>query len=272
MSETILDRILRDKRDEVRARSARTPLNELRVRAREATPPRPFATPLRDCNDAGRVAVIAEIKKASPSKGVIRERFDPPEIARRYAAGGATCLSVLTDEAYFQGHDRYLQEVKATVDLPVLRKDFVVDPYQIYEARVLGADCVLLIASALTTSQLAEFHELARNLGLDALIEVHDAKETAHAVTLDPGMIGINNRNLRTFETRLDTTIELAGHIPDSILIVSESGIHTAADIERLRARRAGAFLIGEAFMRADDPGAALADLLASTAPARAPR
>ena len=259
MSGTILDEILQHKASEVAHRQQTTPLSELTRRYRDLPAPRPFSGAMRSRISRGDSAVIAEIKKASPSKGVIRADFDPPDIARSYQRGGAACLSVLTDEKYFQGHDRYLAEVRATVDLPLLRKDFIVDEYQIHEARALGADCVLLIVAALDIMQLTVFHQCAVNLGLDVLIEVHDRNELAAAMTLQPKMIGINNRNLKNFETSLDTTISLLGAIPDDVLVVTESGIHSRTDVEQMIGHGVHGFLIGEAFMRAPDPGAALA-------------
>jgi indole-3-glycerol phosphate synthase len=208
--------------------------------------------------DSGNPAVIAEIKKASPSRGLIRDDFDPVAIAGSYAEAGATCLSVLTDEHFFQGNDAYLAAARDVVTLPVLRKDFTVDAYQLYEARALGADCVLLIVAALDAHQLQEFHQLARGLGLDVLVEVHDAFELEAALTLDPALIGINNRNLHTFETKLDTTYALLERIPENIVVVTESGIRDPVQVSEMRARGVNAFLVGEAFMREPDPGAAL--------------
>jgi indole-3-glycerol phosphate synthase len=206
-------------------------------------------------------AVIAEIKKASPSKGVIRADFDPVAIARAYQAAGAACLSVLTDVDFFQGHDDYLQAARAAVALPALRKDFVVDPYQVVETRALGADCLLLIVAALSPSRLRELYALARSIGLDVLIEVHDAAELDVALALRPTLVGINNRDLKTFETRLETTYGLLDGIPDGVLVVTESGIRDQADVAAMHHAGVHAFLVGEAFMRADDPGAALAAL-----------
>ncbi len=270
MSGTILDTIVARKREEVAARRRSLPRIELEARARSAAPARPFADALSGAVAAGRSAVIAEIKKASPSKGVIREHFDPVAIAESYEVGGATCLSVLTDEQFFLGHDDYLRAARAAVSLPVLRKDFTIDPYQVVEARALGADCVLLIVSALEPARLRELYELAVSLGLDALVEVHDAGELALALDLAPRLVGINNRNLKTFETRLETTLGLLGSIPGQSrsgdrayretgpLVVTESGIHTPADVALMRDAGVHAFLVGEAFMRADEPGTAL--------------
>ncbi len=254
-SETIIAR----KRQELSARRRAVPQAELDARARDAAPTRGFASALNRAVSAGRSAVIAEIKKASPSKGVIREHFDPSAIARAYEAGGATCLSVLTDEHFFLGHDDYLRTARAAVALPVLRKDFTIDAYQVAEARVLGADCVLLIVAALEPARLRELHDLAVSLGLDVLVEAHDAPELARALALSPRLVGINNRNLKTFETRIETTLGLLEAVPaDGPLVVTESGIHTPADVAQLRAAGVGAFLVGEAFMRAEDPGQAL--------------
>jgi indole-3-glycerol phosphate synthase len=210
----------------------------------------------------GRNAVIAEIKKASPSAGVLRTNFDPEAIARSYERGGATCLSVLTDRDFFQGADEDLRLARAACSLPVLRKDFMIDPYQIVESRVLGADCILLIVAALDDASLRSLYELARELGLDVLIEVHNQDELSRSLTLEGEMIGINNRNLRTFATSLETTFGMLSSIPPTTLVVTESGIHTREHIAAMRARGVYAFLVGEAFMRADDPGQALSRLI----------
>jgi len=263
MSDTpdILKTILQRKRQEIVGRSARTSLERLVALAREAGKPRGFLRALRARVEAGEAAVIAEIKKASPSKGVLREHFDPPAIAASYEQGGATCLSVLTDVDFFQGADEYLQQARAACALPVLRKDFVVDPYQVYEARALGADCILLIVAALDDAALAALLELAGELGMDALVEVHDAAEMQRALTLPASLIGVNNRDLRTFETRLDTTFELMQGFPPERLLVTESGIHTRDDVRCMRERGVHTFLVGEAFMKADQPGRKLAEL-----------
>jgi indole-3-glycerol phosphate synthase len=264
----VLQRILARKVEEVADRRARAPLAALRAHAAEASPPRGFARALAVKAAAGVPAVIAEVKKASPSKGVIRADFDPAAIARAYAAGGAACLSVLTDVDFFQGSDAYLQQARAACALPVLRKDFIVDPYQVVEARALGADCVLLIVAALDDAQLREFAALALELGLDVLVEVHDDDELdrALAVTDRDGrvLLGINNRNLRTFAVSLDTTLALQPRVPAGRRLVAESGILVPDDVARLRAAGIDAFLVGEAFMRAPDPGAALRVLFGS--------
>ncbi|HYW02504.1 MAG TPA: indole-3-glycerol phosphate synthase TrpC [Gammaproteobacteria bacterium] len=258
---TILERILQHKRSEITEAAGRTPLGALRRRAADAAPSRGFVAALRSRVAAGEPAVIAEIKKASPSRGVIRPRFDPAAIARSYTRGGAACLSVLTDRAFFQGGPESLQAARAACSLPVLRKDFIIDPYQVFEARAMGADCILLIAAALEETRLADLAGLAAELGMDVLVEVHDAGELGRALRLRLPMVGINNRDLRTFETSLDRTLELLPQVPEGTLVVTESGIHTDADIRQLRAGGVGAFLVGEAFMRAPDPGARLAEL-----------
>jgi indole-3-glycerol phosphate synthase len=259
----ILNTILRRKAEEISERSARVPLAELAQQAATAGPPRGFAQALRSRVHAGQAAVIAEIKKASPSKGVLREHFDPPAIAASYAKAGATCLSVLTDVDFFQGADEYLLQARAVCSLPVLRKDFVIDPYQVYEARALGADCILLIVAALDHTTLLELIRLAEQLQLDALVEVHDADEMKRALATPASLIGVNNRNLRTFETALETTFELLKDFPADRLLVTESGIHTRTDVRRMRERGVHAFLVGEAFMKVSDPGAKLAELFA---------
>jgi indole-3-glycerol phosphate synthase len=259
----ILQRILARKREEIQARRSRVDERELVARAAAAGPARGFAAALRTRIAAGSAAVIAEVKKASPSKGVMRPDFRPDEIARSYAAGGATCLSVLTDVDFFQGDDAYLQQARAACALPVLRKDFTIDRYQVYEARALGADCILLIVAALDDARLRDMAVLARELGMDVLIEVHDAAELDRALATDAALIGINNRNLRTFETRLQTTLDLRPRVPAERLLVTESGIATAEDVALMRSAGVHAFLVGEAFMRAEDPGAELRRLFA---------
>ncbi|MDE2119827.1 MAG: indole-3-glycerol phosphate synthase TrpC [Betaproteobacteria bacterium] len=258
----ILQRILATKAREVEAARAQTPLAELEQRARRrADAPRGFAAALRRSIDAGRAGVIAEVKKASPSKGLLRADFDPAAIAAAYAAGGASCLSVLTDRDYFQGAPEYLRAARAACPLPVLRKDFLVDPYQVFEAAAMGADCVLLIAAALDDARLVELEDCATELGLDVLVEVHDGDELERALRLRTPLLGINNRDLRNFETHLETTLDLLPRIPPGRLVVTESGISSAADVARMRAHGVHAFLVGEAFMRRPDPGAALREL-----------
>lgn len=254
----ILRKILLRKSEEIAERSARVPLHELDARLEQAPPPRGFADAMARRIAGGEAAVIAEIKKASPSKGVLREDFRPAEIAVSYERGGAACLSVLTDKDFFQGDDAYLQEARNACSLPVIRKDFIVDAYQVYEARVLGADCILLIVAALGDEQLRELTELAHRLGMDVLVEVHDAEELGRALPLGTRLVGINNRDLRTFETRLSTTIDLLESIPDERIVVTESGILNRDDVDLMRANGVHAFLVGEAFMRADDPGETL--------------
>ena len=258
---TILDTILARKREEVAARRERTSLFELKARAASAPPLRGFADAVAAKIAAGQAAVIAEVKKASPSKGVIRADFDPAAIARSYAAGGAACLSVLTDVDFFQGADEYLVAARDACALPVLRKDFIVDAYQLYEARVLGADCVLLIAAALDDAQLSEYAFIADELGMDVLVEVHDLDELERALPIPARLLGINNRNLKTFEVSLQTTLELKAMVPADRVLVTESGILAPADVALMRGHGIGAFLVGEAFMRQPEPGAALRDL-----------
>ena len=255
---TILDRIIAHKREEVAERRRERSVAELEAEADRQSAPRGFAAALERKIAAGQPAVIAELKKASPSKGLIRAGYDPAAIAPQYEAAGAACLSVLTDEAFFQGADQHLQIARGATVLPVLRKDFMVDGYQILESRAIGADCVLLIVSALGAAQLAALYQQALTLGLDALIEVHDAGELEAALKLNPRLVGINNRNLRTFETRLETTLDLLGRVPDGVRVVTESGFHESSQVRMMRERGVGAFLVGEAFMRADDPGAEL--------------
>lgn len=258
---TVLDRILARKAEEVAERRATTPIEALREQAGAQTPPRGFVQSLRIRLHSREPAVIAEVKKASPSKGVIRADFDPVAIARSYEAGGAACLSVLTDRDFFQGHEDYLRAARAACTLPVLRKDFTVDPYQVWEARALGADCILLIVAALDDGLMTTLFETAREAGLDVLVEVHTEEELARALRLDAELIGINNRNLHTFETSLDTTLRLARQVPSDRLLVTESGIHTVADVKRMRDAGIDSFLVGEAFMREPDPGTALRQL-----------
>ncbi|CAK0781027.1 Indole-3-glycerol phosphate synthase [Gammaproteobacteria bacterium] len=259
----ILQRILARKVEEVMERAQRLSLRALSNQVATAPAVRGFSSAIRRRITDGRSAVIAEVKRASPSKGVLREDFHPAMIAAAYERSGAACLSVLTDRDFFQGSDEYLQQARAACSLPVLRKDFVIDPYQIYEARCLGADAILLIVSALGDPLLRELAYLAEELGMDVLVEVHDAEELARALALDLEMplIGINNRNLRTFQVSLRTTLDLLPQIPTGPTVVTESGILTPADVALMRAHGVHAFLVGEAFMRAPDPGEGLAAL-----------
>ena len=257
----ILARILAVKAEEVAAARAALPLEAVRERALAMPRPRDFVGALRAKIALGEAAVIAEIKRASPSKGLFREGFDPAGIARSYAAHGAACLSVLTDRQFFQGAPEHFTAAREASGLPALRKDFTIDPYQIHEARAFGADCILLIAAALDDPRMLELEALAQALGMGVLVEVHDAAELERALALATPLIGINNRNLRTFETRLETTLALLPEIPGDRLVVTESGILTRAHVELMRRRGVDAFLVGEAFMRAADPGAALAEL-----------
>jgi len=255
---TVLKKIIDRKVAEVSARKAQISISDLRAQAAEADPVRGFVASLCSKVGQGQPAVIAEVKKASPSKGVIREQFDPAAIAESYEAGGAACLSVLTDVDFFQGADSYLGEAREACSLPVIRKDFTIDPYQIWEARALNADAVLLIVACLELPHLKELYSVAKEAGLDALIEVHDQQELEEALQLEPSLIGINNRDLHTFDTSLDTTLDLLDHIPEGIQVVTESGIHGPADVARMRAAGVHTFLVGEAFMRAEDPGSEL--------------
>jgi indole-3-glycerol phosphate synthase len=257
----ILNTILARKADEVAARSAHVPLAELKARLADASPVRGFASALRRSIAAGDAAVIAEVKKASPSKGIIRPDFYPADIAVSYEFGGASCLSVLTDVDFFQGSDAYLQQAREACTLPVLRKDFTVDPYQVYEARVLGADCILLIVAALDDGPLVELSDLAMQLDMDVLVEVHDIDELERALQVPAPLLGINNRNLRTFEVSLQTTLEMKAAVPRDRVLITESGIVTAADVATLRQAGVHGFLVGETFMRAPEPGEALREL-----------
>lgn len=259
----ILKKIMHRKAEEIAARTERVPLPRLERAAAAADPPRGFVDSMAAKVAAGEAAVIAEIKKASPSKGVLRESFEPAEIAAAYARGGAACLSVLTDRDFFQGSDDYLKQARAACSLPVIRKDFIIDPYQVYEARAIGADCILLIAACLDDARLAELNGLAHDLGMDVLVEVHDAGELDRALAVPGRLIGINNRDLRSFHISLETTLDLLGSVPADRLLVTESGIHHREDVQRMRAHGVHAFLVGEAFMRAEDPGAELHRLFA---------
>ena len=257
----ILNQIIAVKREEVAAAQKKIPLTAMRADAESRVLTRDFEGALRRKIGAGKSAVIAEIKKASPSKGVLRADFIPADIAQSYAEAGAACLSVLTDRQFFQGQPDYLKQARASCDLPVLRKDFMVDPYQIYESRAMGADCVLLIAASLEDAQMAELEAIARSLDMAVLVEVHDKPELERALKLKTPLLGINNRNLRSFEVSLATTLEMLADVPVDRVLVTESGILTKDDVKKMRDAGVYAFLVGEAFMRADDPGAALATL-----------
>jgi len=254
----ILNKILAVKAQEVADAVAAKPLAAMRAEAEQAGAPRDFTGAIRTRIAAGQPAVIAEIKKASPSRGVLRADFRPAEIAASYARHGAACLSVLTDEQFFQGSAEYLKQARAACTLPVLRKDFIVDEYQIYDARAMGADAILLIAAALDVKQMQTFEALAHSLGMAVLVEVHDGAELDAALQLNTPLVGVNNRNLRTFEVSLQTTLDLLPNIPDGRIVVTESGILNAEAVRLMRGNRVNAFLVGEAFMRADDPGAEL--------------
>lgn len=254
-----LDEICARKKDHVRAKKEHTSVDDLRYTIGDLPPPRGFIGTIIEC---GAPALIAEVKKASPSKGIIRENFDPVEIAKAYERAGAACVSVLTDAPYFQGQDSYLVQIKNAITLPALRKDFMIDPYQIYESRALGADCVLLIMAALDDSLAKELYDLALDLGMDVLVEIHDEPELQRALTLNPAMIGVNSRNLKTLEVDIQTAHDLAALIPDTILKVAESGITSHEDINALQNSGYRAFLIGESFMRQDDIEQAVRNIL----------
>jgi len=258
---TVLEKIISRKAEEVAERKQIRSQAELQAILPAVDEPRGFADAMQVAVAAGRSAVIAEVKKASPSKGVIRENFDPAQIARSYEMAGATCLSVLTDIDFFQGSDAYMQQARAACSLPVIRKDFMIDPYQVVEARALGADCILLIVAALEDAQMHELNDAAQQCGLDVLVEVHDADELDRALTLDTPLVGVNNRNLHNFETSLQTTIDLLERMPEDRLVVTESGIHLPEDVALMKAHDVHAFLVGEAFMRAEEPGQKLAEL-----------
>ncbi|MBF6058143.1 MULTISPECIES: indole-3-glycerol phosphate synthase TrpC [Thiomicrorhabdus] len=260
---TILKKIIFRKLEEIQEGCDKIPLREMKQKALMMTtsPTKGFANALQAKLDAGQSAVIAEIKKASPSKGILRDPFDPVEIAKSYEANGAACLSVLTDRDFFQGSNEYLQQVRAAVDLPIIRKDFIVDDYQVYEARVIGADCILLIAAAIGDAQMFELTETALQLGLDVLIEVHNEDELERALRLPLPMIGINNRDLHTFDVTLETTLNMLDKIPDDRIVITESGILGPDDVAKMREHHVNSFLVGEAFMRAENPGEKLAEL-----------
>ncbi|MFL6692473.1 MAG: indole-3-glycerol phosphate synthase TrpC [Ramlibacter sp.] len=254
----ILDKIVAVKREEIAAATRKVPLEAMRADAESRVLTRGFEEAMRRRIGAGKAAVIAEVKKASPSKGVLRADFIPADIAQSYAEHGAACLSVLTDRQFFQGGPDFLKQARASCDLPVLRKDFIVDPYQVYESRAMGADCILLIAACLDDAQMADLEAIARGLDMAVLVEVHDGAELQRALKLRTPLVGINNRNLRTFEVSLDTTLALLSEVPRDKLLVTESGILQPADVQRMRAAGVHAFLVGEAFMRAEEPGEAL--------------
>lgn len=253
--DNMLTRILRHKAQEVAEASAVTSLRELSAQIEDLPPTRDFSGQLSSFTASGKAAVIAEVKKASPSKGLIRADFEPAEIARSYASGGAACLSVLTDKPFFQGDHSYLAMARDACNLPVLRKDFIIDAWQVYQSRVLGADCILLIVAGLGDASLLELSQLGLELGMDVLVEVHDEEELERALQTPARLLGVNNRNLKTFETTLTTSINLAGRVGDDRMLISESGIHNREDVHQLQAAGINAFLVGEAFMRAPDPG-----------------
>ncbi len=258
---TILKKIVARKLEEVAERSASVSISDLEQHIKQQSACRGFVNAMRAKLDVGQSAIIAEAKKASPSKGVMREQFDPASIAKSYEQGGAACLSVLTDKDFFQGCEEYLQQARAACSLPVIRKDFIVEPYQVYEARAIGADCILLIVACLEDQQMADLNHLAKELGLDVLIEVHNREELDRSLPLGNTLVGINNRDLNTFETTLDTTFNLLPHIGDDRIVVTESAIHTLDDVSAMREQGVNAFLVGEAFMRADEPGQKLKEL-----------
>ncbi len=254
----ILNRILRRKIEEIAVARQQVPLEQLRAKLGSGSAPRGFIRSLRDKQSRGLSAVIAEIKKASPSKGVIREDFDPVQIAESYAKGGASCLSILTDRDFFQGHDDYLVAARNACLLPLIRKEFIIDSYQVYESRVLGADCILLIVAALEEQALSDLYSLSSDLGMDTLVEVHNQQELVRAMHLDLDIIGINNRDLHSFETSLSTTLDLLDQLSETCLVVTESGIQNREDVQLMRDHGVNCFLVGEAFMRAEDPGSEL--------------
>ncbi|AJQ96399.1 indole-3-glycerol phosphate synthase TrpC [Gynuella sunshinyii] len=258
---TILKKIIDKKWQEIEERQETISIKQLEERFSNVESPRGFVRAIEKSIAQGRSAVIAEIKKASPSKGILRESFDPEQIAISYEQAGATCLSVLTDKDFFMGGNDYLREARAVTKLPVIRKDFIVDPYQVYESRALGADCILLIVAVLDDESLVNLNSLAHELGMDVLVEVHDQQELTRALPLNNRLIGINNRNLHTFDVSLDTTHQLLGSLPQDVIVVTESGIHTHQDVAAMRAHHVNSFLVGEAFMKADNPGEKLSEL-----------
>ncbi|MCP3906565.1 MAG: indole-3-glycerol phosphate synthase TrpC [Oceanicoccus sp.] len=258
---TILKKIVERKHEEVAERLVATSISDLQQQSLAQSPCRGFVQSMANKLSAGQSAVIAEAKKASPSKGVIRESFDPAAIAASYEQGGAACLSVLTDKDFFQGSEAFLQQARNACSLPVIRKDFIVDPYQVVEARAIGADCILLIVACLDDQQMAELDAAAKELNLDVLIEVHNREELDRSLSLGNTLVGINNRDLHTFETSLNTTFDLLPHIPDDRIVVTESSIHTPADVAAMRKHNVNAFLVGEEFMRAEEPGERLREL-----------
>lgn len=258
---TILNTIVKRKFEEIAERQPALPLNEAIARAKDSEPTRGFAKSLNTASAAGKAAIISEIKKASPSKGVIRENFHPASIAQSYEQAGARCLSVLTDKDFFQGSETYLQEARNACSLPALRKDFMVDAWQIYESRIIGADCILLIVSCLTDSQLQEYSGIAQELGMDVLVEVHGPEELERALPLEGTLLGVNNRNLHTFEVTLENTFSLLPSIPEGRQLITESGIHTTDDVDAMFAKGINSFLVGEAFMRQENPGEGLKTL-----------
>jgi len=263
----ILIKILQHKQKEIAEKQQRVPLAQMQEWAKDADAKRPFETMLKGAVNANKAGVIAEIKRASPNKGILREDFDPMVIARSYQFGGATCLSVLTDNEFFKGGGPILELARKACSLPVLRKDFIIDPYQVYETRVLSADCMLLIVSVLTDEQLDTLYQLGKELNLDILVEVHDETEMQRALKLEPTLLGINNRNLHTFEIDLNTTLRLLEKIPQECLVVTESGIHSQEDVQKMRENDVNLFLVGEAFMRAPDPGQKLKELFFADRP-----
>ena len=257
----ILKKILSRKKEEIVERSENLSLDDLKKYAEHASPVRGFIAAIEKRLAENKAAVISEIKKASPSKGVLRENFNPSEIAKTYEANGATCLSVLTDADFFQGSENFLKQARSVCSLPVLRKDFIIDPYQVYEARMINSDCILLIVAALDDDRLKELLSLAHDLEMDVLMEVHDEQEMQRALATDARLIGVNNRSLHTFETSLQTTLSMLEMVPKDRILVTESGIHTQQDVKLMRDNNVHTFLVGEAFMRADDPGEKLAEL-----------